>query len=158
MCTYITGTLPLPSFLSPSLLPSPSPIPPERKKGEIGRWTEHGEHGVIDSYHGDSYHSARKLFYLSDTEVLCSASTLSRLPSTPANNNTWFESFYVPRCQHDDDYIDGRSQIWASLGGHLSALQLLNVSFKHFYSNQRIFKTGYVMRLLVGGALNRIML
>jgi len=22
----------------------------------------------------------------------------------------WFNSFYVPRCQHDDGYIDGRSQ------------------------------------------------
>jgi len=24
--------------------------------------------------------------------------------------NDWFDSFYVPRCQHDDGYIDGRSQ------------------------------------------------
>jgi len=23
----------------------------------------------------------------------------------------WFNSFYAPRCQHDDRYIDGRSQI-----------------------------------------------
>jgi len=23
----------------------------------------------------------------------------------------WFDSFYVPRCQHDDGYVDGRSQI-----------------------------------------------
>jgi len=23
----------------------------------------------------------------------------------------WFNSFYVPRCQHDNGYIDGRSHI-----------------------------------------------